>query len=223
MRLIQTFLCVLALASFTPFAQATVSAPRDGQDYLTLPARQNSDSGKKIEVIEFFEYGCPHCFAFEPVLAAWLKKQGDNVQFKRVHVPRDENTEPRQRLFFTLESMGLLEQNHTKVFNAIHLERMRITRDEHAFDWAERNGIDRTRFINTYRSFGVQSKVQRANGMMDRYKVNQWPMIIVDGHYQTSPWQAAEGNPGTTTEEQQQQLALQIMDFLVAKAKAEAK
>jgi thiol:disulfide interchange protein DsbA len=223
MRLIQTFLCLLALAGFTSLAQASATAPVNGKDYLTLPSRQNTDSGKKIEIIEFFEYGCPHCYAFEPVLAAWLKKQGDNVSFKRVHVPRDANTEPRQRLYYTLEAMGLLEQNHGKVFNAMHVERMRITRDEHAFDFAERNGIDRNRFINAYRSFGVQSKVQRANSMMDSYKIDKWPMVVIDGRFETSPWQASEGNPGTTTEEQQQQLALQIMDFLVAKAKTETK
>jgi thiol:disulfide interchange protein DsbA len=221
MRMFQTFLCALALAGFTSFAQASATAPREGFDYLTLPARLNTDGGKKVEVIEFFEYGCPHCNALEPVLAEWLKKQGDNVHFKRVHVPRDPNTEPRQRLFFTLEAMGLTAQYHTKVFHAIHVERLRITRDEHAFDWAEKAGIDRTRFINVYRSFGVQSRVQRANGMMDSYKVNQWPMIIIDGRFQTSPYQASVGNPSAVTEEVQQQMALQIMDFLVAKVKAE--
>lgn len=223
MRLIQTFLCALALAGFTSFAQASASAPREGIDYLTLPARLNTDGGKKVEVIEFFDYGCPHCNEFEPMLAAWLKKQGDNVHFKRVHVPRDINTEPRQRLFFTLEAMGLTEQYHAKVFHAIHVERARITRDEQAFDWAEKAGIDRTRFINVYRSFGVQARVQRANGMMDAYKVNLWPTIIVDGRFQTSPDQASRGTPGTTTHEQHYQLALQIMDFLVARVKAENK
>src|ERR1700752_1286593 len=161
MRLIQTLLFTLALAGFLPDAGASAAAPRDGFDYLSLPTKQNTDSGKKIEVIEFFEYGCPHCNALEPVLAAWLKKHAADVQFRRVHVPRGANTEPRQRLFFTLESLGLLEQYHTKVFNAIHVERMRITRDEHAFEWAEKNGINRERFINAYRSFGVQTKVQK--------------------------------------------------------------
>ncbi len=223
MRLFQTFLCCLALAGFTSFAQASATAPRDGVDYLTLPARVNTDSGKKVEVIEFFEYGCPHCAALDPILAEWLKKQGDNVQFKRVHVPRDVNTEPRQRIFFTLEAMGLVDQYHAKVFNAIHVERMRITRDEHAFDWAEKAGIDRTSFINVYRSFGVQAKVQRANRMMDLYKINQWPMIVIDGRFQTSPYQASVGTPSAVTEELQQQLALQIMDYLVARVKAENK
>jgi thiol:disulfide interchange protein DsbA len=220
---IRTLLCFVALAGFTSLAQASATAPRDGQDYLTLPTRLNTDGGKKVEVIEFFEYGCPHCDALEPVLAAWLQKQGDNVHFKRVHVPRDANTEPRQRLFYTLEAMGLTAQYHTKVFHAIHVERLRITRDEHAFDWAAANGIDRTRFINVYRSFGVQAKVQRANNMMDSYKVNQWPMIVIDGRFQTSPYQASVGTPSAVTEDVQQQLALQIMDHLVARVKAENK
>jgi thiol:disulfide interchange protein DsbA len=223
MRLFQTFLCALALAGVTSIAQASATAPQNGVEYQTLPARQNTDSGKKIEVIEFFEYGCPHCNEFEPMLVDWLKKQGDKVQFKRVHVPRDANTEPRQRLFFTLESLGLLEQYHAKVFHAIHVERMRITRDEQAFDWAEKNGIDRTRFMNVYRSFGVQSKVQRANSMMGSYRVEQWPTIIIDGRFQTSPHQASQGASGTTTHDQHYQLALQVMDFLIAQVKAETK
>ena len=223
MRLIRTFLCFLALAGFTSFAQASATAPQNGVEYLTLPTKQNTDSGKKIEVIEFFEYGCPHCNALEPVLADWLKKQGDKIQFKRVHVPRDANTEPRQRLYFTLESLGLLEQYHAKVFHAIHAERLRITRDEHAFDWAEKNGIERNRFVSVYRSFGVQSKVQRANRMMEAYKIDSWPMIVVDGRFLTAPYQASLGTPGTATEEQQQQLLLQVMDFLIARAKAENK
>jgi thiol:disulfide interchange protein DsbA len=224
MRLFQTLLCALALAGFTTLAAASASAPANGTEYLTLPVPQPSEPGKKIEVIEFFEYGCPHCYAFDPVLAGWLRKQGDNVVFKRVHVPRDPNVEPRQRLFFTLEALGQVEQYHSKVFNAIHVERLHMTRDEHVFEWAEKAGLDRARFISTYRSFPVQAKVLRANTMMELYKVNMWPMIIIDGRYQTSPTQASAGTPAAAqSESAQHQLALQVMDFLVAKAKAEKK
>ncbi len=226
MRIVQKILCVLALAAATLTALAVTAAPsdpRNGAQYRTLPTAQNTDAGKKIEVIEFFAYYCPHCHVFEPVLAAWVKKQGDNIVFKRVHVPRDENVLPQQRLYFALEAMGLLDQLHAKVFHAMHVERERLNRDEAVFDFIEKQGIDRKKFIDTYRSFGVQAKVRRAATMMDAYQVDHWPMIAIDGRFLTSPSQATQGSGVAQTEAEQQRSALQVMDYLVAKAKAEQK
>jgi hypothetical protein len=98
--------------------------------------------------------------------------------FRRVHVSRDANVAPQQRLFFTLEAMGLLEQYHDKVFAAMHVERLRLNSDEQVFDWAAKNGIDRASFIDTYRSFGIQQRLRRADAMMDAYRVDRWPMVV---------------------------------------------
>jgi thiol:disulfide interchange protein DsbA len=83
------------------------------------------------------------------------------------------------------------------------------------------NGIDRTKFIDTYRSFGIQAKLRRASAMMEAYGVDRWPLVVIDGRFITSPSHAGAGAPEGTTEAQQQQTALQIMDFLVTKAKAD--
>jgi thiol:disulfide interchange protein DsbA len=208
----------LGLAAAAPLA-AGAAEPRDGIEYLTLPSVLPTDSGRKVEVIEFFAYYCPHCYAFEPRLAAWVKRQGDNIVFKRVHVPRDANVLPQQRLFFTLQAMGLLEQYHDKVFAAMHVERLRLNSDEQVFDWIAKNGIDRAAFIDTYRSFGIQQRLRRADAMMDAYHIDRWPVVAIGGRWLTSPSHANQNSGEARTEAQQQDVALQVMDYLVAKAR----
>ncbi len=211
-----------ALLGLAAAGSAFAAEPKDGVEYLTLPAPQPTDTGRKVEVIEFFAYYCPHCYAFEPALQAWVKQQSDRIVFKRVHVSRDARVAPQQRLFFTLEAMGLLEQYHDKVFAAMHVERLRLDSDEQVFDWIGRNGIDRGRFIDTYRSFGIQQRLRRADAVMDAYHIDRWPMLVVDGRWLTSPShanEAAVAAGAVRTEAQQGQVALQVMDYLVAKAR----
>lgn len=221
MRLIRTLLCAAALG----FAAAPAGAadPKDGVEYLTLPEAQNTDAGSKVEVTEFFAYYCPHCNRFEPLLAAWVKKQGANIVFKRVHVSNGASVAPQQRLFYTLEALGLLEQYHEKAFAALHVERLRLSTDQAVMDWAAGSGIDRARFAEAWNSFGVQAKLRRAGAMMSAYRIEEWPMVAIGGRYMTSPSRAGEASRAAQTEEQQQQAALQVMDYLVAKAKTEKK
>jgi protein dithiol oxidoreductase (disulfide-forming) len=223
MRLPRRLFCtaLLGLAAGLAGVSASAADPQQGAQYLVLPSQQPTDTGKKIEVIEFFAYYCPHCYAFEPALEAWVKKQGDDIVFKRVHIQGGAGVLPQQRLFYTLDAMGLLNQYHQKVFDAMHEQHLRLSSDEQVFDWAAQNGIDRAKFIDTYRSFGIQARLRRAGTMMDAYGVDRWPLVVVDGRYVTSPSHAGAGAPEGTTEVQQQQQALQVMDFLVAKAKAD--
>lgn len=215
-RLIVTAL--LGLAAGTALASPT--APQEGVDYKLLTPAQPADAGNKVEVIEFFAYYCPHCAAWEPQLEAWVKKQGDNIVFKRVHVAAGESVEPQQRLFYTLSAMGLLPQYHQKAFDAIHVEHLRLSSDDQVFDWAAKNGIDRARFMATYKSFGMPANLRRAAGMMDTYHVEYWPMVVIDGRWVASPSQTGEHMPKGSSEAQQQQATLQVMDALVAKAAA---
>jgi thiol:disulfide interchange protein DsbA len=223
MRLPRRLFCtaLLGLAAGLAGVSASAADPQQGAQYLVLPSAQPTDTGKKVEVIEFFAYYCPHCYAFEPALEAWVKKQGDDIVFKRVHIQGGASVLPQQRLFYTLDAMGLLNQYHQKVFDAMHQQHLRLSSDEQVFDWATQNGIDRAKFIDTYRSFGIQARLRRAAAMMDSYGVDRWPLVVVDGRYITSPSHAGAGMPEGTTEAQQQQQALQVMDFLVAKAKAD--
>ncbi|NHZ42444.1 thiol:disulfide interchange protein DsbA/DsbL [Massilia aquatica] len=212
----------LALASAGASAAASPEQPASGAEYVTLAETQNTDAGQKIEVTEFFAYYCPHCASFEPVLAEWVKKNSDKIVFKRVHLGHTPAVVPQQRLYYTLESMGIAPQYHPKVFTAMHEQRVRFGNDEQVFDWAAGAGIDRAAFTTAYRSFGIQAKLARANAMVAAYKVQDWPKIAIAGRYLTSPTQASVGESEATAA-QQHQMALQVMDHLVAKAAAEKK
>lgn len=216
MRPLRRLFCIALLGLAAVQSLAFAAEPQNGSQYLTLPSPQPTDTGKKIEVIEFFAYYCPHCAAFEPQLSAWVRKQGDNIVFKRVHVTAGARALPQQQLFYTLEAMGLLGQYHQKVFDAMHVQQLRLGSDEQVADWAAQNGIDRAAFTSTYKSFGIQARLRRAGAMMDAYQVDHWPMLVIDGRYVTSPSRVHQGD----TEAQQQQAVLQVMDWLVEQAKA---
>lgn len=224
MNPLRRLICSAALLAAPGFAAAaawTPDRPKEGAEYQVLPEAQPTDGGGKIEVIEFFAYYCPFCYSFEPLLADWVRKQGSNIVFKRVHVPHGERVAAQQRLFFTLEALGMLDQFHGKVFNAYHVERLPLLQDEQVFDWASRAGIDRAKFIDAYRSFGVQARLRRAQAMMEAYRVTHWPMIAIDGRFMTSPGMIAES--GNISGNEALQGTLQVMDRLVARAKAEKK
>jgi thiol:disulfide interchange protein DsbA len=227
MRFMKHVLGALALSALTftsLSAAASPADPKNGVEYKTLSTAQPTDSGKKVEVTEFFAYYCPHCHAFEPALEAWIKKQGDNIVFKRVHVTRDESVLPQQKLFYTLTAMGLMnDAMHNKIFSEMHVAHNRLSRDEMVFDFVAKQGIDRQKFIDTYRGFGVAASVRKTTAMMEAYQVDSWPMIAIDGRFITSPTMADEGQKSATNETQLHAEVLQVMDALVAKAKSEKK
>jgi thiol:disulfide interchange protein DsbA len=212
------------MMSAVALSSASPADPKNGVEYKTLAAPQPVDTGKKVEVLEFFDYACPHCFAFDPSLTAWVKKQGDAIVFKRMHISRSGTDLPQEKMFFTLSAMGLLnDAMHSKIFNEMHVNRNRMNRDELVFDFIAKQGIDKQKFIDTYRGFGVAGSVRKSISMMDAYGVDSWPMIAIDGKYVTSPTMANEGSKSANTEAELHAEGLQVMDILVAKAKAEKK
>lgn len=221
MRPLRRLSCAAVLLAAAGMAAVAPASSKEGAGYLALPEPQPVESGRKVEVTEFFAYYCPHCYAFEPTLAEWVRKQGDDIVFRRVHVARGAPVAPQQRLFFTLESLGLLEQYHGKVFEAMHVARLPLSQDEQVFDWASRAGIDRARFVEAYGSPGVQARVRRAQAMMEDYRITHWPMVAVDGRFLTSPGMVAEadGSSGPAAFAG----TLKVMDALVARAKADRK
>lgn len=225
MRLFQKLFFALALcglaSSVATSANAHVHAK--GQEYLVLPERQNTDAGKKVEVTEFFSYACPHCNALEPALAAWVKKNEAKVVFKRVHVAFNASEVPLQRLYTTLEGMGIAEQHHAKVFEAIHVKRGRLSTDEAVFEWAGQAGLDRGKLTDAYRSFGTQARVNRANSQAKAYMIREWPTIAIDGRFMTSPHQVGAAAQPALSEADSQVGVFRVMDQLVAKALAEKK
>jgi protein dithiol oxidoreductase (disulfide-forming) len=183
------------------FAQAR---PVEGKDYVRLAQPQPVPAGK-IEVIEFFWYGCPHCNAFEPMLEAWTKKLPPDVSFRRVPVAfREEPFVPHQKIFYALEATGQLEALHRKVFYAIHVERQRLDKVAEIAAFVAKNGGDAAKFTEMFNSFSVQTKAAQARKLAESYLVDGVPSMGVHGRYYTSGTLA--GTP---------QRSLEVTDFLV--------
>lgn len=213
---------VLAALSISLMAAASVQAapdnPQNGVDYRTLDKAQQTDSGKKVEVTEFFWYSCPHCHALENDLVAWVKKQGDNISFKRVPVAFRDSMVPQQKLYYTLEAMGKLEELHPKVFNTIHVQKKRTDTDAEITDFAVKNGLDKAKFLEVYNSFGIQSKVKRAAQLAQAYQIDGVPLLAIDGRYLTSPSIVA-ASIGNKPEPVLHAATMQVADWLVNKSK----
>jgi thiol:disulfide interchange protein DsbA len=182
------------LGSVLPGALAQ-AAPTEGVHYVRLAEPAPAPSGK-IEVIEFFWYECPHCNALEPALDAWARRLPDDVAFRRVPVWfREEPFGSQQRLFYTLEALGLVPTLHRKVFQAIHGDRTRLRTAEDMAAFALKNGADPIAFMTTYNSFGVQTKAQQARQTAAAYKIDAVPAMGVQGRYYTNGNLANAGAP----------------------------
>jgi thiol:disulfide interchange protein DsbA len=210
--------CLLASAVSTAFASP--ANPQNGVDYTTLAQPQPVQAaGKKVEVIEFFMYHCPVCNGLEAGFEEWVKKQGDRIQVRRIHMPYTGANDPEAHLYLTLEALGRLDDMHAKVFNAVHQQRIRLNQDAAIIDWVSKNGIDRASFLNAWNSFGVQVKLHQLEKVIAAYKVESVPTIVVDGRYVTSP-SMAHDSIKTNNPQEMFQATLQIADGLVAKAAA---
>ncbi|MYN05014.1 thioredoxin domain-containing protein [Pseudoduganella sp. DS3] len=219
MRLLRLLLASAALM-FTA-AGASAADPKEGVDWRTLDTPVRSEAqGKKIEVVEFFMYSCPHCFVLEPRIAAWAKQNADKVHFRRLHFARGEK-DVLARTYVTLEAMGLSETVSQKIFNAMHVDHKRLMREDEMFAFLASAGVDKAKFEAVYKSFGVESKMKRMAATIGQYKgIDSAPTLVVDGRYVTAPSMA--GRPGQP-ESQQQAAALAVLDYLVAKSAATKK
>ena len=153
---------------------------------------------------------CPHCDHFDPVLAKWLKTLPQDVVFVRIPVVYRPQWEAPARLYYTLEAMGQLDRQHSAAFTAIHRENVNLSSESGVTDWAVKKGLDRKKFVDTYNSFAVQSKVQAAKQKQGAYGIQAVPMIVVAGKYRTP-----ENFSGNFEQ------LLSLVDNLVAKARAE--
>lgn len=180
-----TGIAAASLGSFSGLALAQ-GAPVEGTHYVKLNQALAVPPGK-IEVIEFFWYGCPHCNAFEPALDAWAKKLPPDVAFRRVPVAfRDEPFVSHQKIFYALDAMGLIPTLHRKVFYAIHGERQKLDKPADIQAFMQKNGVDGAKFMETFNSFSVQTKARQAAKLAADYKIDGVPAIGVQGRYFTS-------------------------------------
>jgi thiol:disulfide interchange protein DsbA len=212
-------LAVAAVALLAGAAFASPTAPRNGAEYTTLKTPQPVQAqGKKVEVIEFFMYHCPACYALEPAMLEWVKKQGDNIVFRRIHLPLTGENDPEAHLFLTLEAMKLEESLHAKILSTWHVERRRLKSDADNLDWAVKNGIDKDKFLAMYNSFSIVTKLKNAGRVAGTYEVTSTPTLIVDGRYSTNPSMVDASNPGIPRQKLDQ-ATLQVLDALVAQAR----
>lgn len=200
----------LGLASVAPAVHAQAAPFKAGEDYAVLrkPAPTDAPAGK-VEVVEFFSYNCPHCATFEPALEAWSKKLPPNAVLRRVPVPFVGNdVATKQKLYYTLEAMGKVDELHMKVFQAIHVDRQRLFGDAAVLEWAGKQpGLDAKKFAETFNSFGVSGKVQRAGQLTEAYTIPGTPAMGVGGRWYV------DGGMGKTL-----QRMLQICEYLVTQA-----
>jgi thiol:disulfide interchange protein DsbA len=179
--------------------------PIEGTHYIRLSQPLPAPTGGKIEVIEFFWYGCPHCNAFEPTLEPWVKRLPPDVAFRRVPVAfREEPFVAHQRIYYALEAMGQVEAMHRKVFYAIHNERARLDKPAEIQAFMVKNGLDGAKFLDQYNSFSVQTKARQAKQLSEAYKIDGVPALGVQGRYYTSGTLA--GSP---------ERSLAVVDYLV--------
>jgi thiol:disulfide interchange protein DsbA len=216
MRLLQRLFLIISLGFVALSAAAAPNAPTEGVEYLRVPA-QPTDSGKKVEVLEFFWYNCPHCYAFEPGLADWSKKHADKIVLKRVPVGFRDNFVPQQKLYYALEAMNRLDL-HRVVFDAIHRDRMKLNTEAEIMAFIGKQDIDQKKFNETFASFTVQSKVARVRQLQEAFVIDGVPTVVIDGQYITSPSIVGKSMRGAP-EDVLNNATLQVMDALVAKKK----
>lgn len=177
-----TFLSALVLGT-TALAQQ----PEADKDFKVVKPVQTTTSGKNVEVLEFFSYACPHCADFEPSLREWMRRQPKDVNVRPVPMVFRESWRPLAKLFYTMEVMGTLEKNHQKVFDAIHKQNAALSTDQAVIEWAAKQGMDKTKFEQTYNSMGIDNKVEHAIALGRGYGVQFTPAIGVNGKYWTGP------------------------------------
>lgn len=203
---------VAASALTLPVANTAMAQARqfkEGKDFKRLdkPVTPDAPAGK-VDVIEFFWYSCPHCNVFEPALDAWAKAAPKDLVIRRMPVAFNASFVPQQKLYYTLEGMGKLEELHAKVFRAIHVEKQKLTKDDEILAWVTKQGVDVTKFKEVYGSFSVSNQVRRASQLQDAYGVEGVPSMGVAGKYYTDGTMAGS-----------MQTVLQVVEHLAATAR----
>ena len=209
------FLATLFLLLSTQvFAEAQADAFQQGKDYDVTTQALPTDNPAKIEVVELFWYGCPHCYHMDPVLNAWVKKQGADVYFKRIPGLPRADWAPMAKAYFAMETLGVQEKLHTQLFDAVHKQKVLNPTDEKAtIDWVTRaSGLDKIKVEQAFKSFTINTNLNRAAQIFRASGATGVPSLIIDGKYITSSTMSG-GNAE----------ALKVADYIienVRKAKA---
>jgi len=198
------FMLAAALVPAMSITHAQPKAPVAGKDYREVKPAQPVDTGNKIEVLEFFQYTCPHCASFDPDLTEWRKKMPADVEYRRLPVAFDASTLNHSKTYYALVQLNKVEELHKKVFAAIHGARKRLLDPNEIADFMAANGIDRKAWLDAFNSFSVATQANRASQVWGGYKLEGTPAVAIDGKFMTAPSMVGS-RPGT----------LPVMDYLV--------
>ncbi|WP_126447446.1 thiol:disulfide interchange protein DsbA/DsbL [Sulfuricystis multivorans] len=210
MKLAKIAFAALAIGALA-LQPALAADPVEGRNYHRLQMPQPTEANGKVEVIEFFWYGCPHCAKLEPLLEAWVKRLPADVSFRKVPAILSDRWAPGARLYYTLEAMNLLDKLGGAVFDAMVNQHIDLGNESILLDWVAKQGIDRKAFADTYKSFSVEARVRKAAEMTQEYGFSGVPALVIGGKYSPGP------------ELQSYEHMLQVADFLIARNRAEIK
>ncbi|MFI8376275.1 thiol:disulfide interchange protein DsbA [Pseudomonas helleri] len=200
---------LVSASLFGMTAQAADVPLEAGKTYYELSNPVSVAVPGKIEVVELFWYGCPHCYAFEPVVNPWAEKLPSDVNFVRLPAMFGGPWDAHGQMFLTLEAMGVEHKVHAAVFNAIQKEGKRLTDKDEMADFLATQGVDKAKFLQTFDSFAIKGKIAKAKDLAKKYEISGVPTMIVDGKYRFDLGTA--GGP---------EQALNVADQLIAKERA---
>jgi thiol:disulfide interchange protein DsbA len=184
--------------------------PQELKDYTLVKPPQPTEGDNKIEVLEFFQYTCPHCRTYEPVLEGWRKTLPSDVAYRRNPIAWNESTFPHVKIYYTLEALGKVDAMHTKVFGAIQSDRRPLLKPDEIADFMAANGIDRKQWLDTFNSFTVATRANRATQVWKAYRIDGTPTMAVDGKFLTAPSMVGS-----------REGSLKVLDFLIQRARSE--
>jgi len=201
-RLRQLFIIFMSLIA------TSVAIAKDfdeGIEYERVKPAVATTSGGKVEVVELFWYGCPHCFQFEPYLQKWLKKKPANVEFVRIPATFRPLWKLHARAFYTAEVLGVGKKLHHVIFETYHLKKDRLDSEKALRELFVKHGVKGSDFDDVFHSFAVETKLARAVDLTQRYGISGVPSMIVNGKYRTSNKISGHSN------------MIEVVDYLVRK------
>jgi thiol:disulfide interchange protein DsbA len=200
---------LLVIGAMLPVIARAQKAPTEGTEYKLVQPPQPVDSGNKIEVLEFFQYSCPHCFGFNPELDAWRKTMPKDVDYRRIHINWDNSTLNHTKIYYSLEQLNRLDL-HEKVFNAIHVNHKRMLDPDEIAEFMAANGIDKKQWTDMFNSFSTATRASKAFQTWKAYKIDGTPTLACDGRYLTSPSMVGSRSG-----------SLAVLDFLIQRARTD--
>lgn len=216
-RIVQTLILTAgvtllpAASAQSPVAAGQAGEFSEGIEYIRLPAPQATAQADKIEIVELFWYGCPHCYQFEPTLHEWTAALPADVTFTRMPAILSPRWELLARAYYAAELLGVLDKVHMPLFKAIHEQKQRIMDEDSLVKFMVTQGIDEKEFREAFKSFGVAAKINRARQMTQRYGINGVPSLVINGKYRTS---ASEAGGHAQM--------VQVSNYLIAKERSSA-